>query len=205
MARRGEHNRTELRAMAIAAAEHIVDKEGVAGLTARKVAASMGYTVGTLYLVFDNLDALLQAVNTRTLAALREALRVAGEACNRPRVCLKAMGMAHIRFATEQRARWSLLYARPLRGGQATRVWVDAGLQDVFAQVERTLLALADGREASEVRLAAQALWSGVHGICVLGLGDTPSTGETIRLVALVDTLIEHFLSGYVLYPMDRG
>ena len=52
MARRSDHSREELREMAITAAEQIVVEQGYEGLSARKVAAAIGYTVGTLYLVF---------------------------------------------------------------------------------------------------------------------------------------------------------
>ena len=43
-------------------AERIVAEHGHSGLSARKVASAIGYTVGTLYLVFDNLDDLVLQV-----------------------------------------------------------------------------------------------------------------------------------------------
>ena len=42
--------------MALQATEKLLEKSGLAGLTARKVASAIGYTVGTLYLVFRNQD-----------------------------------------------------------------------------------------------------------------------------------------------------
>ena len=59
--RRSDHTRAEIRSMAVDAAEVLVVREGYGGLTARKVAAQIGYTVGTLYLVFQNLDELVGA------------------------------------------------------------------------------------------------------------------------------------------------
>ena len=44
--------------MAMAAAREIAEKEGLRGLTARRIAREIGYTVGTLYNLFDNLDDL---------------------------------------------------------------------------------------------------------------------------------------------------
>ncbi len=46
MGRRSEHSRDEIREMAVNAAAEIVEKEGFQALTARKVAGSIGYTVG---------------------------------------------------------------------------------------------------------------------------------------------------------------
>lgn len=54
MARRSDHSREEIKEMALTAALTILEEEGARGLTARKVATAIGYTVGTLYLVFKN-------------------------------------------------------------------------------------------------------------------------------------------------------
>ena len=74
MARRSDHSREELREMALAATEEIIDQQGLAGLTARKVAAGIGYTVGTLYLVFRNLDDLIDLTPQNGELALGELM-----------------------------------------------------------------------------------------------------------------------------------
>lgn len=74
MARRSDHSREEIRAMALAAAQQIVTEQGFAALNARKIASAIGYTVGTLYLVFKNLDDLFLQLNARTLDDLHAAL-----------------------------------------------------------------------------------------------------------------------------------
>ena len=48
MARRKDHTREELIQIAIDSGREIVRTEGVASLTARRVAKEMGYTAGTL-------------------------------------------------------------------------------------------------------------------------------------------------------------
>ncbi len=201
MARRSEHSRAELREMAIAAAERIVQEEGVSGLTTRKVAAAMGYTVGTLYLVFENLDDLILAVNARTLDVMLTTLQASTEGCSGPRVCIKAIGLAYIRFASEERARWSLLYEHRMQDDTSLPDWFEARIQSIFTLVETQLRPLAPWREPSDVRLAARALWSGVHGICVLSLSDKLNSGGTVMVVALADALLEHFLTGYEMQP----
>ena len=67
MARRNDHSREQIQQMAIAAAISILNEEGLANLSTRKVASEIGYTVGTLYLVFRNLNELLLHVNAATL------------------------------------------------------------------------------------------------------------------------------------------
>ena len=54
MARRSDHTREEIREMALVATEQIVSVAGFSALSARKIAKKIGYTVGSLYLLFDN-------------------------------------------------------------------------------------------------------------------------------------------------------
>ena len=54
MGRRNEHSRDEIKEMAIEAGKKIIVEEGFSNLGARKIARAIGYTVGTLYNVFDN-------------------------------------------------------------------------------------------------------------------------------------------------------
>ena len=63
MGRRNQHTREELRSIALQAAEELVVAHGLAGLSARKVVARIGYTVGSLYMVFRSLDDLIVQTN----------------------------------------------------------------------------------------------------------------------------------------------
>ena len=60
--------------MAIDAAGQIVAEAGLRGLTTRKVATALGYSPGSLYMVFDGLDDLIMQTNVVTVTALRDAL-----------------------------------------------------------------------------------------------------------------------------------
>ena len=56
MGRRNDHSREEIRQMALDAGTELLQQHGVAAVSARKVASRINYTVGTLYLVFENLE-----------------------------------------------------------------------------------------------------------------------------------------------------
>ncbi len=75
MARRKDHTREELHGMALAEAWRIAEAEGLRGLTARRVAREIGYTVGTLYNVFTDLDDLVVQLIGRIFDALYEELK----------------------------------------------------------------------------------------------------------------------------------
>ena len=49
--------------MALEAADRIILEQGYGGLTGRKVASEIGYTVGTQYLVFEKLNDLITHIN----------------------------------------------------------------------------------------------------------------------------------------------
>ena len=59
MARRKDHSHDQLHKMALDATREIAEKEGLSGITARRIAKQIGYSPGTLYNVFENLEDLI--------------------------------------------------------------------------------------------------------------------------------------------------
>jgi AcrR family transcriptional regulator len=110
MARRSDHSREEIREMALVAAEQIVVDKGFEGLSARKVASVIGYTVGTLYLVFDNIDDLILQINARTLDRLYDRMAQTRTSASDPRDYLLRLGQVYIRFADEDPHRWAMIF-----------------------------------------------------------------------------------------------
>ena len=85
MARRSDHSREEIKEMALNAAMEVLEQEGPKGLSARKVASAIGYTVGTLYLVFKNQQEMVLQLNARTLDDMDEWLERHSSHCTTPR------------------------------------------------------------------------------------------------------------------------
>jgi AcrR family transcriptional regulator len=195
MARRSDHTRDQLRELALGAAERIVAREGPVGLTTRAVARQIGYTVGSLYLVFQNLDDLVMQLNGRTLDEMSRALQTATTGCGADQQCLLALAQAYIRFAFEHEARWRLIFEHPMAGPAPD--WFSAQVARAFALVEERLRALAAYRTDDDVHQAAHALWSGVHGVCVLGLTRRLDTTGVASVQALAASLITNYLAGF--------
>ncbi len=197
MARRSDHSREEIRQMALAAAETILAEEGYKGLSTRKVASAIGYTAGTLYLVFESLDDLVLQVNGRTLDALYEWLRARRTDGSDPRDSLIAQADAYIAFAENETPRWNLLFEYVAEQGNALPDWYVARLSKVFGLTEAALKPLADHRSQQEIQQAARVLWASVHGICTLkirhrmDLAGGQSTGQMARM------LVDNFLKGF--------
>ncbi len=195
MARRSDHSREEIRDMALAAAERIFVEEGLEGLSARKIAGRIGYTVGTLYLVFENLDELILHVNARTLDNLYSALREAStESIASPEARVLALARAYIGFASRYPRQWSALYEHRLPEGVELPEWYREKVAHSFALVEETIRPLVKGPK--NVGPVARALWAGVHGICLLGLTDKLDIVGESSVPVLVETLVANFLKG---------
>jgi AcrR family transcriptional regulator len=197
MARRSDHSREEIRRMALDAAERIVAAEGYRGLSARKVASAIDYTVGTLYLVFENLDDLVLQVNGRTLDMLFEWLRARRGEAGTPRQELLALASAYIAYAEAETPRWNMLFEYVAEKGNALPDWYLEKLGKVFGLAEKALKPLGDHRPELEILQAARVLWAGVHGICTLKIRQRMDLAGGQGTEAMAHMLIDNFLKGF--------
>ena len=196
MARRSDHSKEQIREMALSAAEKIVAKDGASGLSARKIAEKIGYTVGTLYLVFDNQDDLILQVNARTLTELYQHLKHASEKCRQPRTCIIAIGRAYVEFAVRYPERWKLIFEHSLPGGLSVPEWFQVKVNVMFDLVEQQLLPLLATQSKRKLSQTARTLWCGVHGICVLAVTNKLEDNDIGTIQGLTDSLIHYFISG---------
>ena len=198
MARRSDHSREELRELALSAAEAILAEEGVAGLSTRKVAQRMGYTVGTLYLVFKNLDHLILQVNARTLDRLRaqldEGLSAGGsDSANR----IQALCQGYYQFARQRLPLWRLVFEHRLPLDEPLPAWFEDRVGELLDMVSQELAPILNSQTAGQIRLAARTLWGSVHGICVLAMGDKLSVGgDAVSAEQLIESLVTNYLAG---------
>lgn len=198
MARRNDHSREEIREMALAAAEKIVAQQGLEGLTTRRVAQTIGYTAGTLYHVFANLDDLILQVNGRTLDRLYRHLEGVLTPDTPPRIGLIRLGEAYLSFANEESQAWEMVFKHRLPESERAPEWLREKVSRIFDRVESQLRPLAPERTPEEIGEAARALWGGVHGICILALtGNLDITGSE-SVERLTHSLISHYLDGFV-------
>ena len=196
MARRSDHSKDELREMSITAAEAIVEAEGITGLSARKVAKQIGYTVGTLYFVFKNLDELILHVNARTLDMLHTQMLEATTRCRQPKTCIISIGRAYVLFATQHPQRWNMIFEHKLAPGELVPDWFAHKVTQMFELVEQQLAPLLEKQKRRKLDQVSRTLWCGVHGICSLAVNDKLEVTDAESIQQLTDTLITYFLTG---------
>lgn len=193
--KQAEHSPDEIREMALAAAKRIVAKQGYGALSTRKVATDIGYAVGSLYLVFKNLDDLILHVNGSTLDDLHQTLETTAVRCKDPETCLLALAREYIHFAFTHRALWSLVFEHPTPLRRPT--WYQDKVAHMFGMVEGRLRGIAPERATKDLHLAAHALWSGVHGVSVLGLADRLDQSGLAAAEKLAASLVTNYLIGF--------
>jgi AcrR family transcriptional regulator len=199
MARRSDHSREEIRDMALAAAEQLVSKQGYEGLSARKVASAIGYTVGTLYLVFENLDDLILHINARTLDRLQQRMLEEQTQCRDPFSCLQQLGQTYIGFAKDEPHLWEMVFKHRLPKERQVPLWFQEKVDRMFAMVEEKLTPLAKHRSQQEIAQAAGALWGGVHGICMLALTGKIGVAGVNSAQDLAQTLMNNYVRGFTI------
>ena len=197
MARRSDHSHDEIRDMILNAAETIVMEHGLKGLSTRKVTSDIGYTVGTLYLVFENLDDLVTHINARTLNRLYLLLTDDEMKDLSQRERLFRLGQIYVNFAYADPHRWALIYEQRYSKDDEIPGWYKKSIQKVFTIVEKTLKPLAPTRTDSEITQAASSLWAGIYGICMLGITQKLNCSDKEYVLGLVKYLTSNFLKGF--------
>ena len=188
MARRNDHSREQLREMALTAAREIVSSEGLTGLSVRKIAAQIGYSPGSLYQLFENLDDLCWQINAITLNQLLEQLaQVTGDS---PVLKLNNYASCYLEFAVTKPGLWGLLFEHQSRAGKMP-VELGENIDRLFALIELPLSELRGHQTDQESSQAARTLWAAVHGVVVLHRQDklfsVDLAGAEVSLVSLID------------------
>lgn len=194
MGRRSNHTREELQAMVIKATQEIVIKEGVRALTTRKIATHIGYTVGTLYHFFENVDDIIVHVNAATLDKLYDYLT---------KYCLKkksytvtTIAYGYLEFSKKHFSQWQLLFEYLIPATLEYPDWYKEKIARLF-ELTRHSLVEHDSIPLTKLENTTRVLWSGIHGICVLhNSRKLPRTNSATPEI-LVDNFITHYLAGF--------
>jgi AcrR family transcriptional regulator len=196
MARRSEHSQDEIRKMVLQAAESIVINEGYSALNTRKIAMKIGYTVGSIYMVYTNMADLILHIKARTLDEISQNLQQVQVAD--PAQALEELAVAYLNFANLNYNRWCVLFEYRKSSGSAIDDWYQDKIDKVFVLVEGQLSKLSADRPKNEIKQASRSLWSGVHGVCVLSLAKALGDLDVSKVQSNVLLLVRSFIKGFI-------
>jgi AcrR family transcriptional regulator len=153
----------DLRDALVRAARRILEKDGLADLSLRRVARAVGVSPAAPYHHFADKQALLNAVATQGFAALRAEMltRMAKE--TDPIARLDASGVGYVLFAVDNPALFRLMFGGEELSANATLTEAGKKAYDVLQA------AVADTSPGGAANpLACLRLWALVHGIAKL-------------------------------------
>lgn len=176
----------ELKKAALAAGELIVVEEGLGALTARRVAAETGCSVGTLYNVFGHLDGLIAEINLSTFRQMAEeasrTVRSMPEDARRE-ARLAALARMYLHFARTHRNRWSAVFEHRPQGPTDQRI--QTAEQLLFSRIIAAAgiePSAANPAEADSLRM----LLAAVHGVVTFAINRTIPIADAERYVTLI-------------------
>jgi AcrR family transcriptional regulator len=196
MGRRSSHTPQQLRALILDAAQEIIEAQGLAGLSAREIARRVGYSPGTIYNIFDNLDDVLLNVEARVLDALDQRLAEVAQDDGGARGQLIRIAHVYLAFTQEKPRLWNLLFEHQMPPGAELPPWYQQKLEGLMARIERALAPHFPPGSDDDRQRAARALWAGLHGITSLSTADKLSVVTTESAGRLIDDLIGTYLDG---------
>ncbi|MGQ0660858.1 TetR/AcrR family transcriptional regulator [Sphingosinicella sp.] len=171
-----------LREALIAAAEDLIAERGVDAFSLRETARRAGVSPAAPAHHFDGARGLLTAVAAGAYRDFGDALAAADDSASSRTARIRAQGMAYVRFALANPARFDLMWRRGL---------IDGGVPDLKVAADRAFLILdRAARGAGEAmhgsddvqRAPSIAAWSLVHGFARLALegafGGEPGAAE---------------------------
>jgi AcrR family transcriptional regulator len=177
MARRNEHSLDEIKAMVLDAAETIIIEQGFAALTIRKIAVEMGYTVGTIYMVFTSRADLILHINARTLEDLISQLQPVSTTAD-----IETWINAYLHYIQANKQRWQMVFNWHSIENYLLPDWYQAQLDTLFQQ----FAAYFPINSSEQNPQAIQALWQGIQGICL----SAPETETDISVLLLLRTFL---------------
>lgn len=204
MGRRSTHTPQQLRELILDAAQDIIEAQGIAGLSAREIARRIGYSPGTIYNMFENLDDVVLNIEARVLDALDQRLAGLlneGDACTR----VTRLALTYLAFTHEKPKLWNLLFEHHMPAGASLPAWYQQKLETLMSRVETALAPEFGPGQDSERQRAARVLWAGVHGITSLSTADKLSVVTTETAGRLIDDLIGTYLAGLARQRIDGG
>lgn len=194
MPRRGEHTKEELRELIFSSAKKIINKDGFQNLSARKLAAKIGYTPGTIYSFFKNIDELVMYINGDSLDMVYETLNSELKTTKDPKKALKIIANKYVDFSLEHNNFWSLVVSYQYKSLDKIPSWYEEKITRNFQLVEAYLKDF--GKTQTEAKDLARVLWASLQGIVGLSLRGKLNTTKAKSAQELASIFINNFIAG---------
>lgn len=190
-AKRREKEREELKRLILDAAKELFVENGLEHTTMRNIADKIDYSVGTVYLYFEDKDSILFEINNSGFSLLKQYMIEAMSITEDPYQQLGNIARAYVKFALENRSLYDLMFimTAPIdyickhHGGE----WGEG--QNTFDFLQMLIQRCLDNKSILEgdSKTLSVLFWSIAHGMSSLYIRG--------RLEVVEDTDIEVFMN----------
>ena len=171
MGRRSDHSREQLEELILAEGHQLMAETGYARFSAREVAKRIGYSIGTIYNVFDSLDALLLAINSRTFTLWAASVRA--RLADDPEDRIAVLVDSYFAFAAANANLWMAIYDHRVPTGEELPESYRKQRAELTGIVEQEIARVLPKKKAGQAAALARSLVATVHGHCVFALTGT--------------------------------
>ncbi len=166
---RREREREQRRAEILKTAREILFKKGIDATSINAVARKAELSVGTIYLYFENKEALLAALQEEGLDLLYDCIRQAEKSELSPRGKLRAMGLAYLEFSERHRKYFDVinyfLVSPKVIFSPVLKARVDEHVSSIITLVEEVMGGDKTACNGRDRRLCAFVFCTALHGI----------------------------------------
>lgn len=189
-----EQKRADLKGKLITSALNRINQHTLSGLRARDITKDAGCSLGALYTVFDDLDALILQVNSITLQQLGSHLSACVNNDATPTQNLVSLAKAYASFACDNFNQWSALFEHRMPKGGKVPDWHIDEHSILFENISRPVINLMPNESTHEVTTITRTLFASTHGIVSVGIHERLATIPRAEL----DAQLEHFVTTFV-------
>ena len=197
MARRSDHTQVELKDLIINGSIKLITEIGPSAFGTRAIAKEIGYSFGTIYHIYGNLESLRYHVKGRILDNWHEELS-SGMAGQQDKA--KYLVSTYIGLSEQQRFLWAFVFAMPSGSKESAPEWYIKKVENLFSLVIDAFEPITKDRKEAEI--AARAMWPSIHGICVLAMSHKLEMVSTEPSKKLAFDLLDIYMAG--LKNIDR-
>lgn len=191
-----EEKRADLEKRLIISALSRLKEHTLLGVRARDVTADAGCSLGALYNVFDDLDALILQVNSITLKQLGEHLASSIQATQNPTQSLVTLAKAYASFALNNYNQWAALFEHRMPDGGKVPDWHLAEHIILFENITRPIAKLLPNATDAQKQMITRTMFAATHGIVSVGIHERLATIPSDELDAQLEDFVRTFVKG---------
>jgi AcrR family transcriptional regulator len=191
---RRERLKNELREEILAAARDLFVKEGYQSVSMRRIADRVGCASGTIYLHFEDKEAILRAICLETFAKLDKRMEGILSDTDDPLERLRRGGRTYAQFALDHPYHYLLTFGAiggpPFKSEETKK----AGSNSFGCLRNNVRLCIEAGQlRFDDVEVVAQSIWASVHGLVMLLIAKPgfPFLEQNRLIDSLLDIMIE--------------